>query len=261
MKVPEYYMTLLQELSEGTRKPPEGISLSQQEPLPRAIELQQQIQGMGLPEFLRRCAAQDGTELDEDELEALKPENLLAALARDPAPTQTPPEALEDLEGPKEPDPPVIEEPDDPRSVYSVLLDCCSLDEDLLRYLIDVLQRNADKEFQKLALVTTRKAFPPEALLEWLAGLESRATREELICSAVMDACLDRLASEDQKELMAALLSGDRKTFELFRCEAPELVHLPQATFEWYAEKYLDHYYSIRYLIRFNGIRLPEAPR
>lgn len=72
MKVPEYYMTLLQELSEGTRKPPEGISLSQQEPLPRAIELQQQIQGMGLPEFLRRCAAQDGTELDEDELEALK---------------------------------------------------------------------------------------------------------------------------------------------------------------------------------------------
>ena len=70
MKVPEYYMTLLQELSEGTRKPPEGISLSQQEPLPRAIELQQQIQGMGLPEFLRRCAAQDGTELDEDELEA-----------------------------------------------------------------------------------------------------------------------------------------------------------------------------------------------
>ena len=67
MKVPEYYMTLLQELSEGTRKPPEGISLSQQEPLPRAIELQQQIQGMGLPEFLRRCAAQDGTELDEDE--------------------------------------------------------------------------------------------------------------------------------------------------------------------------------------------------
>lgn len=91
MKVPEYYMTLLQELSEGTRKPPEGISLSQQEPLPRAIELQQQIQGMGLPEFLRRCAAQDGTELDEDELEALKPENLLAALARDPAPTQTPP--------------------------------------------------------------------------------------------------------------------------------------------------------------------------
>ena len=27
------------------------------------------------------------------------------------------------------------------------------------------------------------------------------------------------------------------------------------------AENYLDHYYPIRYLIRFNGIRLPEAPR
>ena len=259
MKVPEYYMTLLQELSEGTRKPPEGISLSQQEPLPRAIELQQQIQGMGLPEFLRRCAAQDGTELDEDELEALKPENLLAALARDPAPTQTPPEALEDLEGPKEPDPPVIEEPDDPRSVYSVLLDCCSLDEDLLRYLIDVLQRNADKEFQKLALVTTRKAFPPEALLEWLAGLESRATREELICSAVMDACLDRLRAEGQMDVAAALLSGDRMTFDALRCEAPELRQLPVATYVWFEKNYLDRDYPLRFVLKCNGVEFPET--
>ena len=69
------------------------------------------------------------------------------------------------------------------------------------------------------------------------------------------------LEKEISERRLAALLSGDRKTFELFRCEAPELVHLPQATFEWYAENYLDHYYPIRYLIRFNGIRLPEAPR
>ena len=35
MKVPEYYMTLLQELSEGTRKPPEGISLAAGAAAPR----------------------------------------------------------------------------------------------------------------------------------------------------------------------------------------------------------------------------------
>ena len=87
------------------------------------------------------------------------------------------------------------------------------------------------------------------------------ADKEEQGCAVAMDHALLRLADEGRLDVVAALLSGDRKTFELFRCEAPELVHLPQATFEWYAENYLDHYYPIRYLIRFNGIRLPEAPR
>ncbi|MFR6394733.1 MAG: hypothetical protein ACLUNQ_06280 [Oscillospiraceae bacterium] len=45
------------------------------------------------------------------------------------------------------------------------------------------------------------------------------------MCAAVMDACLARLAEEERMDVAAALLSGDRKTFELFRCEAPELLH------------------------------------
>ena len=73
-----------------------------------------------------------------------------------------------------------------------------------------------------------------------------------------MDACLERLRQEGQLELMAALLSGDRRTFELFRCQAPELQHLPTATYEWYSKNYLDRDYPIRMLMKCRGIRFPE---
>ena len=56
----------------------------------------------------------------------------------------------------------------------------------------------------------------------------------------------------------AALLSGDRKTFEAFRCEAPELVHLPAATFEWYEKNYLNRDYPIRFIMRLNGVVFPD---
>ena len=141
-------------------------------------------------------------------------------------------------------------------------MDCCCLNEDLLYYLIDVLKRGAEEEFQKLALVTARKAFTQADFLYWFATKQDRAPQEELICVTIMDACLDRLAQEGQNELIAALLCGDRKTFELFRCEAPELLHLPQATYEWFEDNYLKGYYSIRYMLKFNKISFPkEAPQ
>ena len=59
-------------------------------------------------------------------------------------------------------------------------------------------------------------------------------------------------------EQAAALLSGDRKTFELFRCEAPELLHLPEATFDWYCRNYLDRDYPLRMILRLNGVEFPE---
>lgn len=143
-----------------------------------------------------------------------------------------------------------------------MLVDCCCLNENLLYYLIDVLKRGAEEEFQKLALVTARKAFTQADFLYWFATKQERAPRDELICVTVMDACLDRLAQEGQNELIAALLCGDQKTFELFRCEAPELVHLPQATFAWYEENYLKGYYGIRYMLKFHHIAFPkEAPQ
>ena len=68
----------------------------------------------------------------------------------------------------------------------------------------------------------------------------------------------DRLAEEKRLDVLAALLSGDQKTFELFRCEAPELMHLPEATFDWYCRNYLDRDYPLRMILRLNGVEFPE---
>ena len=155
--------------------------------------------------------------------------------------------------------PPQIDEPDGPRSAYEVLLDCCCLDEKLLQYLIDVLKREAEEEFQKLALVTARKAFTRADFLYWFGTKEQRSHREELICVTLMDACFDRLAAQKEVELIAALISGDQTTFELFRCEAPELRQLPDATFAWYERNYLQGYYPLRYMMKFNGISFPKG--
>ena len=69
---------------------------------------------------------------------------------------------------------------------------------------------------------------------------------------------LERLRQEGRLELLAALLSGDQHTFETFRCEAPELVHLPAATYDWYAQHYLDRDYPIRLIMRLNGVKFPN---
>ena len=255
MELAQYYMKYLQELGEGQREAPEGIVLTETDPMRRAVELQEAIATLGVPEFVRRCAAQDGTEPDPAIFENYRPEALAEALCclagEQNAPSDEPAEAPEEDQTPK------IEEPDGPRSAYEVLLDCCLLDEKLLYYLIDVIKRDAVGEFRKLALVTTRKAFTPTDLLGWFAGKERRGEREELICVTLMDTVFDRLAAEGQKELIAALLCGDKTTFELFRCDAPELLHLPEATYEWYEKNYLAGYYPIRYLLKFNGIAIP----
>ena len=57
----------------------------------------------------------------------------------------------------------------------------------------------------------------------------------------------------------AALLSGDETTFKLFRTQAPELVHLPDATYEWYCRHYLDRYYPVRFILHHQGIEFPRA--
>lgn len=256
MELAQYYMKYLQELGEGQREAPEGIVLTETEPMRRAVELQEAIGRLGVPEFVRRCAAQDGAELDPAIFEEFQPEQLAQALCQLAGAQEAPPDAPEAAE---EDQTPKIEEPDGPRSAYEVLLDCCLLDEKLLYYLIDTVKRNAAEEFQKLALVTTRKAFTPDDLLQWFAGKERRGTQEELICVTLMDAVLDRLAAEGQKELIAALLCGDRTTFELFRCDAPELLHLPEATYEWYERNYLAGYYPVRYMLKFNGIAIPAV--
>ena len=252
MTLIEYYLKDMQGIADGSRLPPEGIVLTQEDPLRRAAELQEQIAAMGVPEFVRRCAEQDGEVIPEEVYAAYQPEDLLAALQALTA--QEEPSA----DAPDPAAPPRIDEPDGPRSAYEVLLDCCCLDENLLYYLIDVLQRGSEDEFQKLALVTARKAFTQADFLYWFATKQDRAPQEEQICVTLMDACFDRLAAEGEKELIAALISGDQRTFELFRCDAPELLHLPDATFEWFDKNYLQGYYPIRYMLKFNGVQLPK---
>ena len=72
------------------------------------------------------------------------------------------------------------------------------------------------------------------------------------LAQTVVDAAAGRL------DVVAALLSGDRNTFETFRCEAPELMHAPIATFEWYEKNYLDRDYPIRLIMRLNGVQFPN---
>ena len=246
MTTAERYLRYLQEIESGARPLPEGLSLQQEGKMERAAELQLQIQAMGLGEFLRRCAAQDGESLSEAEANVTAEELM---------------QALQAMEQPQEEDgaePPQIDEPDGPRSAYEVLIDCCCLDEKLMYYLIDVLKRGAEEEFQKLALVTARKAFTQADFLYWYGTKEERADEEEFICVTLMDACFARLAAEGQVELIAALISGDQTTFELFRCDAPELRQLPQATFAWYEKNYLQRFYPLRYLLKYNGVKFPK---
>ena len=252
MNLIELYLSYLQQLADGSRTPPEGIELTETEPMNRATQLQEQINAMGVPEFVRRCALQDGTELEPEFLASYNEEELFAALNALAGEDAPPEEADEST-------PPQIDEPDGPRSAYEVLLDCCCLNDQLLYYLIDVLKRQSEEEFQKLALVTTRKAFTQRDFLYWFATKHLRAEQEELVCATLMDTCFDRLANDGQTELIAALLCGDRTTFELFRCDAPELQHLPDATFEWYEKNYLNAYYPIRYMLKFNNISFPKG--
>ena len=68
----------------------------------------------------------------------------------------------------------------------------------------------------------------------------------------------ETLEKEISERRLAALLSGDRITFDRFRCDAPELVHLPQATYDWFSRHYLDRDYPIRALMKWNGVTFPE---
>ena len=70
MTLLERYLNYLSQICEGSRTPPEGILLSRTGDMEKAIELQQQIAGLGIPEFVKRCAAQDGEEIPEQELES-----------------------------------------------------------------------------------------------------------------------------------------------------------------------------------------------
>ena len=245
----DYYLQYMTELWEGKRPAPEGITLPEGgDESARIQALGQQLQTMGMAHFVRACAAQDGTEL---------PEKLFTE-SGDLGSFQA---FLQNVDAaPDDPAPQPDDQPDRDadKHAFEVFLDCIAMDDGLVQYLIDVLKRMDRKEFFKLSQITTKLDLDPEEFLYWLAHREDYAGEEERACAALMDAVLLRLAQEGRLDVLAALLSGDQKTFEALRCEAPELLHIPAATFEWYEKHYLDRDYPIRLIMRLNGVQFPE---
>lgn len=245
----DYYLQYMTELWEGKRPAPEGITLPEGgDESARIQALGQQLQTMGMAHFVRACAAQDGTELPEE----------LFTESGDLGGFQA---FLQNVDAaPDDPAPQPDDQPDRDadKHAFEVFLDCIAMDDGLVQYLIDVLKRMDRKEFFKLSQITTKLDLDPEEFLYWLGHREDYAGEEERACAALMDAVLLRLAEEKRLDVLAALLSGDQKTFEALRCEAPELLHIPAATFEWYETHYLDRDYPIRLIMRLNGVQFPE---
>ena len=230
----DYYLQYMTEVFEGKRPAPAGMEVTATEETERMKELGEKLMDMGMENFVRACAAQDGTVLPE---EVFAPREAAEIASEPPASADEP-------------------DPDAGKHPFEVFLDCIALDDGLVTYLIDVLKRRDDKEFFKLCQITTKMDLDPAEFLYWLSHRQDYGTEEEKVCAAVMDECLERLRREGRMDVAAALLSGDQKTFEVFRCEAPELVHLPEATFDWYAKNYLDRDYPIRMIMKWNGVAL-----
>lgn len=245
----DYYLQYMTELWEGKRPAPEGVTLPEGgDENARIQALGQQLQAMGMANFVRACAAQDGTALPEE----------LFSESGDLGGFETFLRNMDDGAGEPAPEPDPEPDRDADKHAFEVLLDCIAMDDGLVQYLIDVLKRMDRKEFFKLSQITTKLDLDPEEFLYWLAHRQDYAGKEEQGCAALMDAALLRLAEEGRLDVVAALLSGDRKTFEALRCEAPELVHVPAATFEWYEKNYLDRDYPIRIIMRLNGVQFPD---
>ena len=243
----DYYLQYMTEVWEGKRPAPEGITLPDSgDENARIQALGQQLQAMGMADFVRACAAQDGTVLPEELFSEHVDPNGLAFFLRDPDAPEPAPER------------PATPDPDANKHAFEVFLDCIAMDDGLVQYLIDVLKRMDRKEFFKLSQITTKLDLDPEEFLYWLGRRELYAGEEERACAAITDTALLRLAEEGRLDVVAALLSGDQKTFEALRCEAPELVHAPVATYDWYARNYLDRDYPIRLIMRLNGVKFPQ---
>ena len=250
MSLIPYYLQFVSEICEGKRPLPEGFALHETDDLKKAVELQTQIQTVGIPEFVRRCAAQTGESIPQADYDAFDPNDLNAAIAQLAA------ERAPEPDEPAEPAEPVKTET---RDIFEVFLDSICLEDELVNYLIDVLLRKSDGEFRILSRAAARTVLSMDDFLAWLGNRELLGSTDEQACVRIMDGCLDRLVREQRVEVAAALISGDQATFEIFRTEEPELVHLPEATFEWFNKYYLSGYYPVRFILRTKGVVFPIA--
>ena len=257
MELCDYYLQYINALCEGTLPAPDGIPLTGETPEERAGSLQSALKAVQVPDFVRRCAEAAGDVLPDHLLDGYDEETfartLFARMALGGAPQEESPASA------KAPDEPVPD-PDAGKHAFEVFCDCLMLDEKLVAYLIRVLKVNDRTGFYKLSQITTHLDLDPDEFLYWLAHREDYAeTEEERACAVIIDACLDRLREEGQMDVAAALLSGDRMTFDALRCEAPELRQLPIATYVWFEKNYLDRDYPLRFVLKCNGVQFPET--
>lgn len=254
------YLQYLSEICEGKRSAPAGVEIPESSEEEKAVAVQQAAMSMGIPAFVKACADAEGRDVPQEWYDNFDLEQIMqmAQQISQMQAAEAPAEPAPEAEAPEEDDnTPKIEEPDGPRHACEVLLDCCLLDDNLFAYLMEVLKSDDGLGFFRISQVTARKEIKLEDFLVWLGNKEMDASEEERACVAIMDACLLRLAEEKENELLAALMSGDQTTFEIFRCEAPELKQLPDATFDWYCRNYLDKYYPVRIMMKLHGIRFP----
>ncbi len=255
MELFSYYLRYLTAVCEGSLTV-EGFTAEGGDETEKAMDLQQKIAKVGIPAFVRSCARAEGTEIPESVYRDFDPDALrqaMQSLVANEA-SQQPDHSEESEEAPAQAD----EEQEPKQNAYEAFLDCLSLEDALLEYLIDVLLREDGLGFFRLSQVTVRRELRLHDFLYWLGTKEFYAEEQERACATILDACMDRLAAAGEKELIAALLSGDRRTFELFRVEAPELRQLPEATYEWFETYYLNRYYPFRVILKLRGVRFPE---
>mgnify|MGYP000908595152 FL=1 len=255
MELCERYLHYMSALCEGTMPAPPELALTADTTEERAAQLQSALKSMSVPDFVRLCAKSAGDELDEAIFDHFSEEDFSRALLQMLTAAAEPEEVEEQ--------PPAAESTPDPdagKHAFEVFCDCLMLDENLIAYLIDVLKANDRAGFYKLSQVTTQLDLDPREFLYWLAHREDYAeTDEERACAVILDTCLDRLRAEGQMDVAAALLSGDRMTFDALRCEAPELRQLPVATYVWFEKNYLDRDYPLRFVLKCNGVEFPET--
>lgn len=246
MELFTYYLRYLAAVCEGSLAV-EGLSAEGADETEKAMDLQQKIAKIGLPEFVRRCACAEGTEIPQEVFDAFDPQALVAAIQAQAGEGSDQGSEIKDQGNDEE----------EKQNAYEAFLDCLSLEDALLEYLIDVLLRDDGLAFFRLSQVTVRRELKLHDFLYWLGTKEFYAEEAERACATIMDACVTRLASEGQMELIAALISGDRTTFERFRVDAPELRQLPDATYEWFETYWLNRYYPYRTILKLRGVRFP----
>lgn len=270
MELFTYYLRYLTAVCEGSLTV-DGLTAEGADETEKAMNLQQKIAEIGLPEFVRRCASAEGTEIPQQVFDEFDPVALVAAMRQNVGAVSGRPEQDADHhsadhsehseESSRETEDASPQTPENDKTekqnAYEAFLDCLSLEDALLEYLIDVLKRDDGLEFFRLSQVTVRRELKLHDFLYWLGTKEFYAGEAERACATIMDACMERLAREGQMELIAALISGDRTTFERFRVDAPELRQLPDATYEWFEEYWLGRYYPYRTILRLRGVQFP----